>query len=158
MTRRSFQQMGSFVGTAVLELENENTVAVNQKMLSVDDSPRISSFYTRLDDLSYKYVLNGVVSSIKLVFLSKKLNLLVPCGPLAVIVDLFTNHHVSCGFLYSPTIHAYFYFNFVCFVIYISIFFSGMDLLSKLIRHHTSGRAFRLGHRVIHHTYCLLYF
>nr|GMD90309.1 vacuolar cation/proton exchanger 3-like [Ipomoea batatas] len=91
--------MGSFVGTAVLELENENTVAVNQKMLSVDDSPRISSFYTRLDDLSYKYVLNGVVSSIKLVFLSKKLNLLVPCGPLAVIVDLFTNHHGWIFFL-----------------------------------------------------------
>nr|GMD92593.1 vacuolar cation/proton exchanger 3-like isoform X2 [Ipomoea batatas] len=91
--------MGSFVGTAVLELENENTVAVNQKMLAVDDSPRISSFYTRLDDLSYKYVLNGVVSSIKLVFLSKKLNLLVPCGPLAVIVDLFTNHHGWIFFL-----------------------------------------------------------
>lgn len=120
MVGHSFQQMGSLDGRAVLELENENTVTVNsrpnnQKMLSLDDSPRRSSFYTGLDDLSYKCILNGAVSSIKLVFLSKKLNLLVPCGPLAVVVDVFTDHHVSCGFLYSPTIHAYFSFNFVCF-------------------------------------------
>ncbi|XP_019153941.1 PREDICTED: vacuolar cation/proton exchanger 3-like isoform X2 [Ipomoea nil] len=93
--------MVSLAGRAVLELENESTVsAVNQKMLSLDDSsPRISSFYTRLDDLSYKCILKGAVSSIKLVFLSKKLNLLIPCGPLAVIVDLFTDHHEWIFFL-----------------------------------------------------------
>lgn len=40
-----------------------------------------------------------VMNSIKIAFLSDKINLLIPCGPLAVLVDHLTNHHGWVFFL-----------------------------------------------------------
>ncbi|VFQ64384.1 unnamed protein product [Cuscuta campestris] len=94
--------MGSLDGRAVLELQDESLVSprrVNMKPASLDASPHRSYFYTNSDDLSCNSVLNGVLSSIKLVFLSKKLNILIPCGPLAVLVDRFSDHHGWIFFL-----------------------------------------------------------
>ncbi|VFQ79131.1 unnamed protein product [Cuscuta campestris] len=94
--------MGSLDGRAVLELQDESLVSpgrVNMKPASLDASPRRSYFYTNSDDLSCNCVLSRVLSSIKLVFLSKKLNILIPCGPLAILVDRFSDHHGWIFFL-----------------------------------------------------------
>ncbi|CAH9107510.1 unnamed protein product [Cuscuta europaea] len=95
-------EMGSLDGRAVLELQDESLASpghVNMKPACLDASPRRFYFKTNSDDLSCKCILNMVLASIKLVLLSKKLNILIPCGPLAVLVDKFSNHHGWIFFL-----------------------------------------------------------
>ncbi|XP_052177320.1 vacuolar cation/proton exchanger 3-like isoform X2 [Diospyros lotus] len=48
-----------------------------------------------LEDCGWKDIWNMVLSRTKVVFFSSKINLLVPCGPLAVMVDFLTGHQGS---------------------------------------------------------------
>nr|GME13062.1 vacuolar cation/proton exchanger 3-like [Ipomoea batatas] len=96
MNGHFFQQMGSFDGRAILEFHDESLVSPDHvigRPISLDPSPRRSFFYTSSDDFSCKCILNRMLASIKIVFLSKKLNILITCGPLAVLVDKFSSHH-----------------------------------------------------------------
>ncbi|KAL3508931.1 hypothetical protein ACH5RR_028332 [Cinchona calisaya] len=96
----SHLEMGSLEGRMVLELEDENLVSagtIARKTSSLDAAPQ-RSFYD-LEDFGCKYTLNRVLSSIKIVLFSDKLNLLVPCGPLAILVHKLTSHHGWVFFL-----------------------------------------------------------
>ncbi|TMW85110.1 hypothetical protein EJD97_023755 [Solanum chilense] len=69
--------MGSLEGRAVLQLEDETLADSkhnDRRTSSMDAAPQIVLF-------------------------SKKLNLLIPCGPLAMLVDMLTDHHGWIFFL-----------------------------------------------------------
>lgn len=85
-------QMGS------LELVDESLVSTTEasrKTPSLDAAPNRSFNSDTKKKLSFRSMLCGVVNSIRVVFFSNKLNLLAPFGPLAVVVDVSTRHHVS---------------------------------------------------------------
>ncbi|KAL8507878.1 hypothetical protein ACS0TY_018431 [Phlomoides rotata] len=46
----------------------------------------------RSEDFPSKCILSSIFHSIKIALFSNKLNLLIPCGPLAILVDKLTNH------------------------------------------------------------------
>lgn len=91
--------MGSLEGRAVLQLEDENHVDSkhnDRRTSSMDATPQISVFNADTDDISCKCMWNNILRQMHIVLFSKKLNLLIPCGPLAMLVDTLTDHHVSC--------------------------------------------------------------
>ncbi|WMV39516.1 hypothetical protein MTR67_032901 [Solanum verrucosum] len=97
--------MGSLEGRAVLQLEDENLVDSkhnDRRTSSMDATPQISVFDTDTDDVSCKCMWNSILRQMHIVLFSKKLNLLIPCGPLAMLVDTLTDHHVSCKTVSSP--------------------------------------------------------
>lgn len=91
--------MGSLEGRAVLQLEDENLVDSkhnDKKTSSMDATPQISVFDADTDGVSCKCIWNSILRQMHIVLFSNKLNLLIPCGPLAMLVDMLTDHHVSC--------------------------------------------------------------
>ncbi|XP_028753052.1 vacuolar cation/proton exchanger 3-like [Neltuma alba] len=84
--------MGSAEGMPAIELENRNLINVSSSV------PRISSSFEEATSLVHdkgklSVVRRKVFSSIKVVVLSTKINILMPFGPLAILVDkLFHSH------------------------------------------------------------------
>ncbi|XP_055823744.1 vacuolar cation/proton exchanger 3-like [Solanum dulcamara] len=99
---KSHLEMGSLEGRAVLQLEDENRVDSkhnDRRTFSMDATPQISVFNTDTDDISCKCMWNNILRQMHIVLFSKKLNLLIPCGPLAMLVDMLTDHHGWIFFL-----------------------------------------------------------
>ncbi|KAG5545884.1 hypothetical protein RHGRI_018142 [Rhododendron griersonianum] len=91
-------QMGSLEEQYVIE-EDEcllNRGPTDRKVLYLGAAPnRYYPFSLFSEDCGWKEIGNIVLSRTKVVFFSNKINLLVPCGPLAVLVDLVTGHQGS---------------------------------------------------------------
>uniref|UniRef100_M1AD07 Vacuolar cation/proton exchanger n=1 Tax=Solanum tuberosum TaxID=4113 RepID=M1AD07_SOLTU len=88
--------MGSSEQRAVLQLEDENLVRLehfDRKASSLGTAPQRSSYDLEADDDSHKSILYSIRRNIKIFFFSNKLNILVPCGPLAILVDELTDQH-----------------------------------------------------------------
>ncbi|KAG5545882.1 hypothetical protein RHGRI_018142 [Rhododendron griersonianum] len=90
--------MGSLEEQYVIE-EDEcllNRGPTDRKVLYLGAAPnRYYPFSLFSEDCGWKEIGNIVLSRTKVVFFSNKINLLVPCGPLAVLVDLVTGHQGS---------------------------------------------------------------
>ncbi|KAK4369104.1 hypothetical protein RND71_012896 [Anisodus tanguticus] len=99
---KSHLEMGSLEGRAVLQLEDENLVNSkhnDRRTASMDATPQISVFDANTDDVSCKCMWNNILRQMHIVLFTKKLNLLIPCGPLAMLVDKLTDHHGWIFFL-----------------------------------------------------------
>ncbi|XP_071715044.1 vacuolar cation/proton exchanger 3-like [Rutidosis leptorrhynchoides] len=86
-------EMGSPEGKPVIESHDASysgSVSVKRNMLSIDGV---------LEILGRRVIWNRVMISIKIAILSDKINLLIPCGPLAILVDHLTDHHGWVFFL-----------------------------------------------------------
>ncbi|XP_060209451.1 vacuolar cation/proton exchanger 3-like isoform X2 [Lycium barbarum] len=93
---KSHLEMGSSDETAVLQLEDEKLVRLEhlyRKTSSLGTAPKRSSCDLEADDDSRKSILYSIQRNIKIVFFSNKLNILVPCGPLAILANELTDHH-----------------------------------------------------------------
>ncbi|XP_049404019.1 vacuolar cation/proton exchanger 3-like isoform X1 [Solanum stenotomum] len=87
--------MGSSDERAVLQLEDENLVRLehfDRKASSLGTAPQ-RSYDLEADDDSHKSILYSIRRNINIFFFSNKLNILVPCGPLAILVDELTDQH-----------------------------------------------------------------
>lgn len=107
------QQMGSLAGKTNLELEEMHLISPQSndaKISSLEITPQRSSIGLAPEDFGCKCLLSSIARSIKVTLLSNKLNLLLPCGPLAVAVDKLTNHHVSYEFDLIEATSCYSYF------------------------------------------------
>lgn len=89
-------QVGSLEGRGVIELENAS-------LLNPSSFPKKDASFGEEDspiDHEYRNFSQDVIkikmlSSIKLVILSTKINLLLPFGPMAILVDKLFHSHVS---------------------------------------------------------------
>ncbi|XP_027346548.1 vacuolar cation/proton exchanger 2-like [Abrus precatorius] len=92
--------MGSIEGRSVIELDNVSLLSSSsfpQKILSCKEDSSIDHDYGKL---LQDVIRSKVFSSIKVVVLSNKINLLMPFGPMAILVDkLFDSHGLV--FLFS---------------------------------------------------------
>ncbi|KAH7860202.1 hypothetical protein Vadar_010581 [Vaccinium darrowii] len=92
-------QMGSSQEHCILDLEDESLIKHgpnDRGVLYTGAAPnRHYSFSLSLEDCGWKEIWNIMLNRTKKVFSSSKINLLVPCGPLAVLVDLVTGHQGS---------------------------------------------------------------
>lgn len=149
-------QMGSLEEQYVIE-EDEcllNRGPTDRKVLYLGAAPnRYYPFSLFSEDCGWKEIGNIVLSRTKVVFFSNKINLLVPCGPLAVLVDLVTGHQVNCTFVYTTTC-SWYLCNYMVVFIYVLNLISGFRLLVKLVRHHPLSGALGLGNRVIIYLPC----
>ena len=96
-------QMGSLEGRSVLELEDESLSSprmISIKTSSLDAAPR--RYFCDVEEISCRCILRRAFNSIRIVLLSDKLNILVLCGPLAILVDKLTSHHVSQSLALPP--------------------------------------------------------
>ncbi|CAA0828015.1 Vacuolar cation/proton exchanger 5 [Striga hermonthica] len=99
--------MGSLAGKSTLDgpdLENLQLVdqqPVDRKPSSLDIAPQRPSFRDGQEHFGRKSILRSILRSIKIALFSNKLNLLIPCGPLAILVDKLTNHHLGWVFFLS---------------------------------------------------------
>ncbi|XP_022855383.1 uncharacterized protein LOC111376645 [Olea europaea var. sylvestris] len=137
-------EMGSIDGTSVTKLEDESLVSpqpMDRTTRTLDVAPHRSFFEVGIQEFGCKYILNSTIKIIKIILFSSKINLLASCGPLSMVVDKLTNHHVSCNFLgYNIFRHRR--------CISFSHIISRMGILSQFIRHHSTGRTFGLDYRV----------
>lgn len=106
--------------------------------------PNLKALYTSGSGSYYRRVMkNTVVNSIRTVVFSSRLNLLMPFGPLAIVVDKVTSHHVSCLNLFLCI------YVLDCMFVYLLLeCMPGLGLPSKLVGHHTFGGAVRICYRV----------
>lgn len=75
--------------------EYEDQSLVGPDKHSLDEAPLRSLYSGGSGDCSPQALRNTVVDSIKIVVFSAKINLLMPFGPLAIVVDKFSGHRVS---------------------------------------------------------------
>lgn len=66
------------------------------KMTTLDTPPNRPSGSASLQYLDLRSLLNCIFKSVKIVLLSDKINLLIPFGPLAILVHNVANQQVSC--------------------------------------------------------------
>jgi len=93
-------EMGSLEGRSVIEFEDDNLVSpssISRKKHSFHEPPRTSAGGS--ENFCPKHMMNSVIGSIKIVLLSAKINLLIPFGPLAILVDKSSGHHGWVFFL-----------------------------------------------------------
>ncbi|KAF8410908.1 hypothetical protein HHK36_003445 [Tetracentron sinense] len=93
--------MGSLEERSVLEFEDESLVspvAVSRKLHSLDASHH-GSFSSATPVRGIKYMRSRVFRSLKIVVFTTKINLLMPFGPLAILVHNLTGHHGWVFFL-----------------------------------------------------------
>lgn len=86
-------EMGSGEGKSSVELPDESvsgSVLTKRSMFSMKDVG---------ESFGKREMWRSVMNSIKIAFLSDKINLLIPFGPLAMLVDHLTNHHGWVFFL-----------------------------------------------------------
>ncbi|XP_070673674.1 vacuolar cation/proton exchanger 3-like isoform X2 [Malus domestica] len=87
----SAPQMGSTQPKSVFEFEDQSLVGGEKH--SLDKAP-LRDLYSGGANNCCPYVMkNSVVDSIRIVVFSTKINLLMPFGPLAIVVDKLTGHH-----------------------------------------------------------------
>lgn len=94
--------MGSLAGKSSLELEGLplfNSQPNGRNTSSVDITSQIRIVGSRSENCGPQLILRSVFRSIRIALLSNKLNLLVVCGPSAILVDKLTRKHVSFSFL-----------------------------------------------------------
>ncbi|KAK3025515.1 hypothetical protein RJ639_042050, partial [Escallonia herrerae] len=94
--------MGSLEGKAVVDLQDESLVSpqlINRKTSSLDSAPIRSFHPAGSEEWGCLCIWSTIFKSIRVVFLSEKINLLIPCGPLAIVVDKLTSHHVHVHML-----------------------------------------------------------
>ncbi|XXG72961.1 hypothetical protein AAC387_Pa07g1947 [Persea americana] len=97
----SHVQMGSLDGKSEHEFEDESLVSplsLARKTHGFDVAQHIS-FSGGLQPLTIKYMRTKMITSIKSVVFSTKLNLLMPFGPIAILVHNYTGHHGWVFFL-----------------------------------------------------------
>lgn len=98
--------MGPLAGKSTLEREDlplVNPQPIGRKTSSLEITPESHFCGPGSEDFGCKCVLSSIFRSIKIALFSNKLNLLVPCGPLAILVDKLTNQSVSYKFLLTAT-------------------------------------------------------
>ncbi|XP_047271451.1 vacuolar cation/proton exchanger 3 isoform X1 [Capsicum annuum] len=99
---KSHLEMGSLEGRAVLQLEDENLMDSKQndkKASSMDATPQISVFDSDTDDVSCRCMWNSLLRQMHIVLFSQKLNLLIPCGLVAMVIDTLSDHNSWIFFL-----------------------------------------------------------
>ncbi|XP_057954739.1 vacuolar cation/proton exchanger 5-like isoform X2 [Malania oleifera] len=100
----SHLDMGSIEEKSVLQFEADSLVdeEVDRKSVSLDVASRRSSSAaaTSGEDVT-NYPRNNVFKSIKIVVFSTKINLLIPFGPLAILLDKFAAGHQGWVFILS---------------------------------------------------------
>ncbi|KAL6999805.1 Vacuolar cation/proton exchanger 5 [Sarracenia purpurea var. burkii] len=96
---QSHIEMESLEVHSVIDLEEEcliNHGSNDRRTRYMGEAPhRYYSVALCSEDWGWKDIWQIVLSRTKVVFLSNKINLLVPCGPVAVLVDLLTGHQGS---------------------------------------------------------------
>ncbi|TYK01087.1 vacuolar cation/proton exchanger 3-like isoform X1 [Cucumis melo var. makuwa] len=94
--RHSRTEMGSLGEKTILEFEDESLVSpvsLNRKNFSIEGSIHSSPLGGGSQKLCCSNMKNRVFGSIKIVVFSAKINLLMPFGPLAIIVSTLSGHH-----------------------------------------------------------------
>ncbi|CAK9165054.1 unnamed protein product [Ilex paraguariensis] len=91
----SHLEMGALEGRSTLEFEDESLASpgpFSNKTSSLDAAPNRFFFDDGSEDFGCRCICKSVLRSIAVVFFTNKLNLLLPCGPLAILVDKLTKH------------------------------------------------------------------
>ena len=144
-------EMGSLAERSNHELEDESLISpakIGQKTNSFH-APQLGSSCRDWRIWSSKLLGNAVFMSIRVVVFSSKLNLLMPFGPLAVLVHGLSDHNVSFICLYTVSCIYLLYMEWIeWFFADLLWWFTGLGLLSNLVRDNTIGWAFRLCYRV----------
>ncbi|XP_068304353.1 vacuolar cation/proton exchanger 3-like [Pyrus communis] len=86
----SHAEMGSTQPKSVFEFEDQSLVGGEKH--SLDEAP-LRDLYSGGANDCCPHVMNSVVDSIRIVVFSAQINLLMPFGPLAIVVDKLTGHH-----------------------------------------------------------------
>jgi hypothetical protein len=136
--------VGSLEGRVVIELENASLLTPSSfpiKNVSFEEDSPIGH---ECDNFSLDVIKlrSKVLSSIKVVVLSTKINLLLPFGPMAILVDKMYDSHVSFFIHLNILLNIDSIVNHVTFDFFKCV--SGLGLSLQLIRHYTLGRAFGL--------------
>nr|XP_043623431.1 vacuolar cation/proton exchanger 3-like [Erigeron canadensis] len=92
----SHVEMGSIEKKSMMELEDDESLSSS---VSTNKRDMLFSLKGIYENCGKKFKWSIVINSIKIAFLSDKINLLIPCGPLAILVDHLTNHHGWVFFL-----------------------------------------------------------
>ncbi|XP_068304001.1 vacuolar cation/proton exchanger 3-like [Pyrus communis] len=87
----SHAEMGSTQPKSVFEFEDQSLVGGEKH--SLDEAPLRDIYSGGANDCCPHVMKNSVVDSIRIVVFSAKINLLMPFGPLAIVVDKLTGHH-----------------------------------------------------------------
>ncbi|KAF3445151.1 hypothetical protein FNV43_RR14844 [Rhamnella rubrinervis] len=90
------------IGSLDLDYEDQSLVSpesLARKKHSFDEVPHRSLSSGASDHCCPLFMRNSVAESIKIVVFSAKINLLMPFGPLAILVDQFSGHHGWVFFL-----------------------------------------------------------
>lgn len=132
--------MGSLGEKTILEFEDESLVSpvsLNRKNFAFEASMHGSPSSGDSQKFCYGNMKNRIIDSIKIVVFSAKINLLMPFGPLAILVSSLSGHHVS----YLPTCSHQFILG--CYLVPLWIHclcmcISGVGLPFKLTGDHTS--------------------
>lgn len=130
--------MGSLERTSSPELEGlplVNPQCNSGKTSPLEISPQSHFVGPRSEDFPSKCILSSIFHSIKIALFSNKLNLLIPCGPLAILVDKLTHQLVSNKISSSRPFFDIFFSLFGLIIIGIS----GMGLHFKFTRNHSLG-------------------
>ncbi|KAM1657545.1 hypothetical protein ACFX1Q_045785 [Malus domestica] len=83
--------MGSTQSKSVFEFEDQSLVGPEKH--SLDEAPLRALYSGGANDCCPHVLKNSVADSIRIVVFSAKINLLMPFGPLAIVVDKLTGHH-----------------------------------------------------------------
>ena len=83
---------------AVLEFEEESLVSPGKTHFREGPNKSLPSPASS-QSFCTKCMSNSIFDSIKVVLFSTKINLLVPFGPVAILVDKFSDNHVSHSIL-----------------------------------------------------------
>ncbi|KAI3708202.1 hypothetical protein L2E82_37348 [Cichorium intybus] len=93
----SHLEMGSPDGKSAIELTDDS------RAVPVSTTRNLASLKSSSEDFGTNYIWRIVFASIKTAFFSDKINFLLPCGPLAMLVDQLTQHHITVGSLLNAT-------------------------------------------------------
>ncbi|XP_042754415.1 vacuolar cation/proton exchanger 3 [Lactuca sativa] len=83
----NFSQMGTPDGKSAIELTDDS------RAVPVSTTRNLSSLKSNSEDFGTNYIWRLVLSSIKAAFFSDKISFLLPCGPLAMLVDQLSQRH-----------------------------------------------------------------
>ncbi|PIN25615.1 Ca2+/H+ antiporter VCX1 [Handroanthus impetiginosus] len=86
--------MGSLAEKSTVDPEDLHLISPHPSDRSpLEITPPGSFFSSGSEKCGCKSILSSIFLSIKIALFSNKLNLLVPCGPVAILVDKLTDHH-----------------------------------------------------------------
>jgi Ca2+:H+ antiporter len=104
----SHLEMGSVKGISGFDFPDETTTLVSpapankaalKKIASLDSTPNLSFQSVGSANCHPHRLFSTAFKSIRVAFFSNKINLLVPLGPLAILLHNLTRHQVSCNIL-----------------------------------------------------------